>query len=156
MLYQMTRDEEEAWDLSQEAFVRAWRAIGRFGGRSSFFTWLYRIAMNLAIDSARKRQMHPTTPFDEAVASGDIADRDSGRGNPGKELGRTEIRERIDRALAALSPEHRAAVVLKEIEGLQYHEIAEAVGCSIGTVMSRLFYARKRLQSMLRDLYETR
>jgi RNA polymerase sigma-70 factor (ECF subfamily) len=58
--------------------------------------------------------------------------------------------------LAALSPEHRAAVVLKEIEGLQYHEIAEAVGCSIGTVMSRLFYARKRLQSMLRDLYETR
>jgi RNA polymerase sigma-70 factor (ECF subfamily) len=153
MLYQMTRNEEDAWDLSQETFVKAWKSIGRFGGRSSFFTWLYRIAANLAIDALRKRAAHPTVSFDEPEA-GREAGASLDVGQPATELNRSEIRSRIDAALETLSPEHRAAIVLKEIDGLQYHEIAGVVGCSIGTVMSRLFYARKKLQLQLRDLYE--
>lgn len=154
-VYQIVRNQDDAWDIAQETFVKAWRSVGRFAGRSSFYTWLYRIALNLAIDFLRAREAARTTEFDETVGPGAAA---AGAMTapgvaPDRQVDAAAIRVRIEAALAALSPDHRAVVLLKEFEGLRYHEIAGVVGCSIGTVMSRLFYARRRLQDLLKDLY---
>jgi RNA polymerase sigma-70 factor (ECF subfamily) len=114
--------------------------------------------MNVTIDWLRKKQVSAGTEFDDTIGLNNIApgavttphteDQPDDRAQQG------EIQVRIDRAISKLSPEHRAVILMKEVEGLQYHEIAECVGCSIGTVMSRLFYARKKLQTLLRDVYE--
>jgi RNA polymerase sigma-70 factor, ECF subfamily len=141
----MVCNEHDSRDLAQEAFLKAWQSIGRFQGRSSFYTWLYRIAMNVTICSLRRKRS-----LEEGELNDDIP---SSLPGPRVNCQRHEIRERVDSALAKLSPEHRAVIVLKELEGLQYHEIAEALNVSIGTVMSRLFYARKQLQSLLRPVY---
>ena len=159
MIYNMVHSEEDAWDLAQDAFVKAWKSIKRFRGRSSFYTWLYRIVMNVAIDWMRKRQVKSGgTEFDEATQLKEIdpASKTAPKADalPYETMERGEIRERIDQAIAQLTPEHRAVILMKEIEEMQYHEIAEALECSIGTVMSRLFYARKKLQNLLRDVYE--
>jgi RNA polymerase sigma-70 factor (ECF subfamily) len=145
MVYGMVSNEHDARDLAQEAFLKAWQSIGRFQRRSSFYTWLYRIAINVTICSLRRK-----SSLEERELNDDIP---SSLPGPGVNCQRLEIRERVDSALAKLSPEHRAVVVLKELEGLQYHEIAEVLNLSIGTVMSRLFYARKHLQSLLRPTY---
>ena len=159
MIYNMVRNEQDAWDLAQDSFVKAWKSVGRFRGQSSFYTWIYRIVMNVTIDWLRKKQVKGTgTEFDDTVQLKEIdpASRTSPRAEalPHERMERGEIRARIDDAIAQLSPEHRAVILMKETEDMQYHEIAEALGCSIGTVMSRLFYARKKLQSSLRDVYE--
>ena len=159
MIYNMVHSEEDAWDLAQDAFVKAWKSIKRFRGRSSFYTWLYRIVMNVAIVWMRKRQVKSGgTEFDEATQLKEIdpASKTAPKADalPYETMERGEIRERIDQAIAQLTPEHRAVILMKEIEEMQYHEIAEALECSIGTVMSRLFYARKKLQNLLRDVYE--
>lgn len=159
MIYNMIHSEQDAWDLAQDSFVKAWKSIKRFRGQSSFYTWIYRIVMNVTIDWARKKQIKAGgAEFDDAIplkeidpASKTVPKVDA---LPYETMERTEIRARIDRAIAQLSPEHRAVILMKEIEEMQYHEIAEALGCSIGTVMSRLFYARKKLQNLLRDVYE--
>ena len=145
MVCGMVSNEHDARDLAQEAFLKAWQSIGRFEGRSSFYTWLYRIAINVTIYSLRRK-----SSLEERELNDDIP---SSLPGPGVNCQRLEIRERVDSALAKLSPEHRAVVVLKELEGLQYHEIAEVLNLSIGTVMSRLFYARKHLQTLLRPTY---
>jgi RNA polymerase sigma-70 factor (ECF subfamily) len=145
MLYGMVRNENDAWDLAQEGFLQAWRSIHKFEGRSSFYTWLYRLTVNLAIDSLRRKGRRVEVELDDAIPSS--------LPSPRANYGRTEISEHINKALAQLSPEHRAVIVLKEIEDLQYHEIAEILGISVGTVMSRLFYGRKKLQSILRPIY---
>jgi RNA polymerase sigma-70 factor, ECF subfamily len=159
MIYNMVRNEQDAWDLAQDSFVKAWKSIGRFRGQSSFYTWIYRIVMNVTIDWLRKKQVKGTgTEFDDSVQLKEIdpASRTSPRAEelPHERMERGEIRARIDAAIAQLSPEHRAVILMKETKDMQYHEIAEALGCSIGTVMSRLFYARKKLQTSLRDVYE--
>lgn len=158
MVFNMVRREQDAWDLAQDGFIKAWKSIGRFRGQSAFYTWLYRIMMNVTIDWMRKRQIEGTTEFDESVAldSVDPAASTAPRAEslPHESMGHREIGTRIDAAIQKLSPEHRAVIVMKEIDGLQYHEIAEAMECSIGTVMSRLFYARKKLQGLLKDVYE--
>ncbi|HEY5894264.1 MAG TPA: sigma-70 family RNA polymerase sigma factor [Chthoniobacterales bacterium] len=159
MIYHMTRNEQDAWDLAQDAFVRAWKSIHRFRGQSSFYTWLYRIVTNTTIDALRKKGGHAETEFDDSMAGLqgiDVRARTvpGGTPSPDENIRQSEIGARISAALEKLSPEHRAVIVLKEIEGLQYHEIADAVGCEIGTVMSRLFYARKKMQALLKDLYE--
>ncbi len=159
MIYNMVRNEQDAWDLAQDSFVKAWSSIGRFRAKSSFYTWLYRIVMNVTIDWLRKKQVKGTgTEFDDSVQLREIdpAARTSPKSEalPHERMERDEIRARIDAAIAQLSPEHRAVILMKETEGMQYHEIAEALDCSIGTVMSRLFYARKKLQNSLRDVYE--
>ncbi len=158
MIYQMVRNEQDAWDLAQDSFFKAWKSLDKFRFQSSFFTWLYRIATNVSIDWLRKKQIRPESEFDETIGNLDIeptADiTPKGEPSPERQMERGELRERIDAAIAKLSPDHRQVILLKEIDGLQYHEIADVVGCSIGTVMSRLFYARKKLQSMLRDLHE--
>jgi RNA polymerase sigma-70 factor (ECF subfamily) len=159
MIYNMVHSEQDAWDLAQDSFLKAWRSIGRFRGESSFYTWIYRIVMNVTIDWLRKKQVKGSgAEFNDEVqlreidpASQTVPKADA---LPHQRMVHGEIRERIDQAISQLSPEHRAVILMKEIEEMQYHEIAEALGCSIGTVMSRLFYARKKLQNMLRDLYE--
>jgi RNA polymerase sigma-70 factor (ECF subfamily) len=159
MIYNMVHNEQDAWDLAQDSFVKAWKSIGRFRGQSSFYTWIYRIVTNVTIDWLRKKQVKGTgAEFDDSIELKRIepAARTAPKADalPFQRMEQAEIRERIDAAIKQLSPEHRAVILMKETEGMQYHEIAEALECSIGTVMSRLFYARKKLQSLLRDVYE--
>ena len=159
MIYNMVHNEQDAWDLAQDSFVKAWKSIKRFRGRSSFYTWLYRIVMNVTIDWLRKKQVKGAgVEFDDAIQLREVnpASKTLPKADPlpYERMERTEVRARIDNAIAQLSPDHRAVILMKETEGMQYHEIAEALGCSIGTVMSRLFYARKKLQNLLKDVYE--
>ena len=155
LAFSMLRNEQDATDLSQETFVKAWRAIGGFKKNSSFYTWLYRITTNLCIDFVRKRDRRPTVPLEDTVepdvsASVEIAP--SNQSLPTDELRRKELRAQIDAAMEELSPEHRVVLQLREIEGLDYAEIAKVVGCQLGTVMSRLHYARKHMQKLLKDV----
>ncbi|HWX17294.1 MAG TPA: sigma-70 family RNA polymerase sigma factor [Chthoniobacterales bacterium] len=159
MIYNMVHNEQDAWDLAQDSFVKAWKSIRRFRGHSSFYTWIYRIVMNVTIDWLRKKQVKGAgAEFNDAIQLKEIepASRTLPKADPlpHERMEQSEIRTRIDNAIAQLSPEHRAVILMKEIEEMQYHEIAEALGCSIGTVMSRLFYARKKLQNLLKDVYE--
>jgi RNA polymerase sigma-70 factor (ECF subfamily) len=159
MIYNMVHSEQDAWDLAQESFLKAWKSIGRFRAQSSFYTWIYRIVMNVTIDWLRKKQVKGGgAEFDDAVQLREIDPASKTvpktAALPHQAMEREEIRARIEKAIGQLSPEHRAVILMKEIDEMQYHEIAEALGCSIGTVMSRLFYARKKLQSLLKDVYE--
>ena len=159
MIYNMVHSEQDAWDLAQDSFLKAWKSIKRFRGRSSFYTWIYRIVMNVTIDWLRKKHVKGAgTEFDDAIQLREVdpASKTVPRTEalPYETMEQGEIRVRIDQAIAQLSAEQRAVILMKEIEGMQYHEIAEALGCSIGTVMSRLFYARKKLQTLLKDVYE--
>ena len=159
LVYNMTSNHEDTNDLLQDVFSKAYKSIGGFRGKSSFYTWIYRIVTNVTIDWLRKKQVKGSgTEFDDAVQLKEIdpASRTVPKADalPHERMERKEIRARIDAAIQQLSPEHRAVILMKETEDMQYHEIAEALGCSIGTVMSRLFYARKKLQNLLRDLYE--
>jgi RNA polymerase sigma-70 factor (ECF subfamily) len=152
--YSMMRNEEDAIDLSQEAWVKGWQRLVQFQGESSFATWMTRIVINLCLDQLRKHKRHRTESIE-------MMDEESGgverqmpvvTVNPTERLERAELRERIDKALGRLSETHRTALVLCEFEGLEYKEIALAMNCSIGTVMSRLFYARRKLAALLADL----
>ena len=159
MIYNMVHSEQDAWDLAQDSFLKAWKSIKRFRGQSSFYTWIYRIVMNVTIDWLRKKQIKAGgAEFDDSIQLKEVdpASKTSPKPDslPSEVMEQREIRGEIDKAIAQLSPEHRAVILMKEIDGMQYHEIAEALGCSIGTVMSRLFYARKKLQNLLRDCYE--
>jgi RNA polymerase sigma-70 factor (ECF subfamily) len=153
----VVHNPDEALDVVQEAFLRAHRHIDGFEGNASLYTWLYRIVMNVAIDHLRKQNRSQTVDYDDAVAhleSEAPADLASlvpqlVRGNPAKEVARREIREKIDEALAKLSPNHRAVLVMREIDGLSYEEMAKVMKCSKGTIMSRLFHARRYMQKFL-------
>lgn len=152
----MVRDREEARDLTQETFVRAYNNLDRFLAQSSFYTWLYRIAMNTAIDHLRKQKNRQTTEFDEQVATREDGAIDPAhrREDPARSLERRRLSARIFAALDTLSPEHREVVVLREVEGLSYKEIADTMGIPEGTVMSRLYYARRKLREELAGDFE--
>ncbi len=157
MVYGMVRNPEDARDIVQNAFVKAYRNLSTFRVESSFYTWVYRIAMNLAIDHVRKNKRRKTTGFDEAIAARD----DDGsmlevhhEDSPQRAMQRKQLQQRIFSALDTLSEEHREIILLREVEGLSYKEIADAMGIPEGTVMSRLFYARKKLQGLLSDTRE--
>ena len=157
MIYNMVKSEADAWDLSQEAFIKAWKALPKFEARSSFYTWLYRIAHNVTYDWMRKRKVQAEGEFDETIQQSIDPKAKTvpfKEARPDDKIQHRELRSSIEAAIAKLSPEHRAVILLKEIDGRQYNEIAEIIGVSIGTVMSRLFYARKKLQSLLKDVYE--
>jgi RNA polymerase sigma-70 factor (ECF subfamily) len=158
MIYNMVHNEQDAWDLAQDGFLKAWKSIARFRGQSSFYTWLYRIMMNVTIDSLRRKQVGGETEFDDSIGLANINPHAVTAPHPvalpHEKLAADEIRSRIDAAVSRLTPEHRAVILMREIEGMDYQEIADTLDCSIGTVMSRLFYARKKMQSMLRDVYE--
>ena len=159
MTYHLIQNETEAWDLAQEAFIKAWRALPNFKLDAAFYTWLYRIAHNVTYDWLRKKKIQGDGEFDDertehrAAVGAETAPR--GDAAPDTALRNAEVGQRIQAAIARLSPEHRQVIVLREVEGLAYEEIAAMVPCSLGTVMSRLFYARKKLQELLKDVYET-
>jgi RNA polymerase sigma-70 factor (ECF subfamily) len=150
----MLRNDEVALDLSQEAWVRGWQRLGHFLGQSSFRTWLTRIVVNLCLDHLRKQKRQRTESI-EAMCE------ESGGVehlmpvvivNPSAGLERIELRQSIDQALQQLPYEQRTVLVLREFEQMEYQEIAKAMGCSRGTVMSRLFYARRKLAAVLASL----
>jgi len=149
LAYNVLRDREEAWDVSQEAFVRAWQALPNFRGQSAFYTWLFRIAMNVASDRARARAARGRAFGTERIPEEDwdrvLVDQPV-EATPDAAAAGAQKRARIERALATLSDDHRRIVVLSDIEGLTYKEIADVLEIPMGTVMSRLHNARKRLK----------
>jgi RNA polymerase sigma-70 factor (ECF subfamily) len=155
----LVRDESDAREIVQEAFIRVYRNLDGFEGGSSFFTWLYRIVTNLSIDLLRRPGRQAADLDEERVTEkGDDASvpflSTYDGADPADALRRREIGARLQVALDGLPPYHRAVVVLREIEGLSYEEMAQALGISKGTVMSRLFHARQKLQRALVDCYE--
>lgn len=152
--YSMMRNEEEAIDLSQEAWVKGWQRLRQFQGESSFGTWMTRIVINLCLDQLRKHKRQRTDSIEAMDEESGGVERQMPvvTVNPTAGLERGELRQRIDRALGQLSYEHRTVLVLHEFEELEYKEIAKVMGCSIGTVMSRLFYARRKMAALLADV----
>ncbi len=161
MIRNMIHQEADAWDLSQEVFIKAWNALPRFEARARFSTWLYRIAHNVVYDWTRKRKVESAGELNDEIFMRENIDASSsttpaGGESPDTLLSNNELRIKIEAALSKLSPEHREAVVLKDVQGLSYKEIADAMSTSIGTVMSRLFYARQKLQTLLKNEYDAR
>ena len=154
MVFGMVRNREDARDITQDAFVKAYNNLDSFRLEASFYTWLYRIAMNLAIDFIRKRQRHGNTSFEEAIAA---RDEDGGIAevhhteDPRRSLERKRLHQKIMDAMQELPEDQREAILLRELEGLSYKEISDIMGIPEGTVMSRLFYARKKLQKTLAE-----
>jgi RNA polymerase sigma-70 factor (ECF subfamily) len=154
LAYSMLRNEQDATDVCQDTFVRAWQAIGSFKNNSRFSTWLYRIATNLCIDCCRRKSRQPTETFEEDLdpkVDASVEHAPSNNPSPTAELERGDLRKQIDAAMRELSEEHRAVIQLREYENLDYAEIARVLDCNIGTVMSRLHYARKHLQRLLKE-----
>lgn len=145
----MTGNHDDAMDVAQETFVRAHGSLDRFHGDSGFYTWLYRIAVNVAIDLRRREARRRERFGDEREAANVAAGRSS---EPDSKVAQYEIRARLAAGIDELTPEHKAAIVLREIEGLSYDEISRVMECSKGTVMSRLHYARKKLREKLQGL----
>lgn len=142
--YHFVRNREEAWDISQEVFIKAYRSIAQFRGDASFKTWLMRITANHCKDYLKKKRVN-TVSFNEAIETGAPAY----AAGPDDRLEHQELGAAIERAVDALPVKHREAFVLREYEGLSYQEMAEVMHCNIGTVMSRLHHARRKLQQAL-------
>jgi RNA polymerase sigma factor (sigma-70 family) len=153
-IYQMTANHQEADDLVQESFIKAFRAIRSFQGRSSFYTWIYRIAMNRTLNHLKRRKRGAEFSLNDVDASiehdPDFVELMSHK-TPRREAALNELQQRLNEAMAKLSENHRMVVTLHDIQGLTHSEIAEIVNCSEGTVRSRLFYARQQLQALLSD-----
>ncbi len=144
------RNAEDAQEICQEAFLRVYRNFASFDGRARFTTWLHRIVINLAIDQVRRRRaVCLDVDVAQALDTGAFASSLPVDIDPARRLANRELRTRLHAALAQLSAAHRTVLVLREIEDLSYREIADTTGISIGTVMSRLFHARRRMQSLL-------
>ena len=152
--YSMMRNEEDAIDLSQEAWVKAWQRLKQFQRESSFSTWMTRIVINLCLDQLRrqKRQRAESIEAMDEESGGVERQMPVVTVNPTERLERGELRQRIDQALSQLSEAHRTVLVLHEFEEMEYKLIAKTMGCSIGTVMSRLFYARRKMAVLLAEL----
>ena len=149
--FSMLRNEDEAVDLSQEAWIKAWQRLNQFQGESSFVTWMTRIVINLCLDQLRKQKRQRSESIEQMDEEQGGVERQLPfvNPNPSEGLERAELRQQIDQAMAQLSEEHRTVLILHEFEELEYKEIAKVVGCSIGTVMSRLFYARRRMAGLM-------
>ena len=157
----MLKDKEEALDVSQEAFVKVYKYLDHFKGDASFYTWLYRITANICIDIIRKRagaggeavEFDETLPMD--VSEANIGALGSRLGtNPQKSMLRKELAEKIQAALAEVPEKHRAIILLREIEGMSYEDLSRTLGIPKGTVMSRLFHARLKVQKILNEYIE--
>jgi RNA polymerase sigma-70 factor (ECF subfamily) len=155
----LVRDENDARELVQDAFLRVYKSLPTFQGGSSFFTWLYRIITNLSIDLIRKPGRKATDLDDARLEIDESKEADFpflsrvDGADPNDVVRRKEIAARLATALEALPPYHRGVIVMREIDGLSYEEMAEAMGVSKGTIMSRLFHARQKLQRALADCY---
>ena len=156
LVYNMTSNRDDTADLLQEIFAKAYRALKRFQGKSSFYTWIYSISVNMTLNFLKKRGRYSKVSMDD-VDSGILndptfieittANRDTVR-----EVNINELQKRLNDALMKLSEDHRTVVTMYDIQGLQHNEIAKILGVSEGTVRSRLFYAHRLLQSYLEDL----
>jgi RNA polymerase sigma-70 factor (ECF subfamily) len=157
----MLKDKEEAMDVSQEAFVKVYKYLDHFKGDSSFYTWLYRITVNICIDVMRRKGSAGGDPveFDESIDN-DLSEARIGAlgsrlgTNPQKSALRRELAEKIQEALAAVPEKHRAILLLREIEGMSYEDLSRTLDIPKGTVMSRLFHARAKVQKILSEYLE--
>jgi len=153
-VYNMTSNHDDAADLVQEAFVKAWQSLKRFKGESGFYTWIYRIAVNRTLNflkSPKNRRHRSLNDLDAGVENDKelvalISDK-----TPQREVKLAELQEKLNEALQRLSEVHRAVVVMHDIQGMPHDEIAEILDCNAGTVRTRLFYARQQLQGILAD-----
>ncbi|MGA0334031.1 MAG: sigma-70 family RNA polymerase sigma factor [Kiritimatiellia bacterium] len=155
LLYNMTSNREDAEDLLQDVFLKAYKALPKFKGNSSFYTWVYRIAVNTAINYVRKRKRkqglsldHLDLGLERDPALVQLASQET----PDRNLDLKDLQKKLKAALQTLSEKHRMVVVLHDIQGLPHREIGKILGVSSGTVRSRLFYARQQLQAQLTDL----
>ena len=153
-IYHMTSNHEDANDIAQDSFIKAYQALKSFRGGSSFYTWLYRIAVNKTINflKQRKHKLHfSLNDLDfNAENDPDLVALTSDK-TPLRDVGLTELQKKLNEALLKLSEPHRMVVVLHDVQGQSHDEIAEIMGCNIGTVRSRLFYARQQLQGFLAE-----
>lgn len=150
----MVHNREDAVEIGQETFVKAFENLDRFKGESSFYTWLYRIVVNRAIDFQRRERRHPTVGLEDWGGSGEGYEellKEERLTDPYHQAQAREVGERVSEAINELTPDHKAVILLREVEGLSYDEISRVMQCSKGTVMSRLHYARKKLQKKLKD-----
>jgi RNA polymerase sigma-70 factor (ECF subfamily) len=153
-VYHMTASHEDAADLAQETFIKAFQALKTYKGDASFYTWIYRIAVNKTINflKTRRNKTHLSLNDLDFNAENDpglvalVSDK-----TPRRELGLTELQEKLNEAMMKLSSVHRLAVTLHDVQGLPHEEIARIMDCNVGTVRSRLFYARQQLQAYLSD-----
>jgi RNA polymerase sigma-70 factor, ECF subfamily len=153
VVYNLTSNREDASDLTQDAFIKSFQSINRFQGQSSFFTWLYRIAVNSTLTHLRKNRLRTFFSFekineDDKISSEVIAALTDDTGADHETFAR-ELQEKLNEAMQKLSIRHRTVITLFEIDGLGHQEIAEIMNCSVGTVRSRLHYAKQLLQSEL-------
>lgn len=151
--YSVVRDAEDAVDVAQEAFIKVHRNLKGFRGKSSFYTWLYRVTINLAIDRDRKRKRRRTESLEaiqeRSTDTGEPVFPDEGP-SPHEVAADGELSALVNEAIDSLPPRHRTVVLLRDVQGLSYQEIADVAGCSLGTVMSRLHYARRKLKERIR------
>ena len=153
----MVKSPDDAMDIAQEAFIKVHRYLGNFQGSSSFYTWLYRIIVNLCIDHMRRSGKFISAEFDERTHDREHDEKDvcvlsSDLGNnPSRTIGRKELMEQIQKAIDQLPPYHSEVIRMREIDGLSYAEMAKKMKVSKGTIMSRLHHARHKLQRLLKD-----
>lgn len=154
-IYHMTANHEDANDLTQETFIKAFQVIRSFKGSSSFFTWVYRIAINKTLNFLKQRKNRVQMSLNDldfnAEHDPDLVALISHK-TPRRDVTLAELQERLNAAMQKLSETHRLVVTLHDVQGLSHEEIAEIMDCNVGTVRSRLFYARQQLQALLSDL----
>lgn len=153
-IYNMTGNREDASDIAQEVFIKAFQSIRRFRGQASFYTWLYRIAVNSSITfikRAKKQRFINYETIDETLVSTEILEYFTAKTKTEKGALLKELQEKLNEALQKLSPKHRIVVILHEVEGMNHKEIADITKTSEGTVRSRLHYAKKMLQAFLQE-----
>lgn len=154
IIYNLCANREDAADLTQGTFIKAFQSINRFQGQSSFFTWLYRIGVNATLTHLRKNRLRTFFSFErltEEDKSSEVIDALTDKTGADREAFVKELQEKLNEALQKLSINHRMVVTLFEIDGLSHNEIAEIMGCSVGTVRSRLHYAKQLLQAELQS-----
>ncbi len=154
VVYNLCGNREDGADLAQTTFIKAFQSINRFQGQASFFTWLYRIAVNATLTHLRKNRLRTFFSFEkisEEDRSSEVVDALTDKTGADRELFVKELQEKLNEALQKLSIKHRMVITLFEIDGLSHNEIAEIMGCSVGTVRSRLHYAKQLLQAELQS-----
>lgn len=158
IVYNLTSNREDAADIIQDVFIKAFSSITRFKGNSAFFTWLYRIAINTTLSHLKKnrlRRFFSLENIQEEGASAEVLESLAAKHKTEKGALLSELQEKLNDALQKLSPKHRTVVILFEIEGLSHQEISDIMGCSVGTVRSRLHYAKQQLQAYLKDFVDS-
>lgn len=159
LAFSMLHDRQDAMDVSQEAFIKVHRYLGNFQGSASFYTWLYRITYNLCIDHLRRSGRMQTVDYDDRIQRepandpGSLQPTSAGT-NPGRAIRRKELAHKIQEAIDQLPPYHQGVIIMRELEGMSYKEMAEAMNVSKGTIMSRLHHARQKLQKALAPYLE--